>query len=133
MQVIFKNVPKRTNPYRIKEMIMPILEGGLFKDKGLLHDLHLVEISDFADSFVDYHFIAEITPNSAAMRVIKKLNGVRLANITLNVAQYHIRGRKNCRRLKRPFDEQANQQKRDKRVFDRRVKHQVLLISSVIA
>lgn len=130
MEIIFKNIPKRTNPYDIVNLISPILKKGLFREEGDLHYFKRVEITNFDNSISDYHFLALITPDTAAKRVIKKLNGYRLNNLVLSVSEFVIRDQKNCRRCGKPI---VITHEHEMRIFDRRVKNQIVLISSDIS
>ena len=112
MMVLLKNIPIGTNHNEIKSFIQPAMNGGLLKAKGNLSKLEILALNDKNTKQVEYHAVAQIEPEKAALRAIQTLNGLTLRGKPITVRQFHVRDPKNDRRRESHGESSIHKEKR---------------------
>lgn len=106
MHIFLARIPPDTTKQNIIDFIGPTLKGGLFPTSGTVVNIKIEVIRDKRTHETEYHAIVIVEPQKTALKVIQKLNRTKLKGKPINVRQYHIRNRKNDRRVdKRPKPE----------------------------
>ena len=120
MHIILVRIPADTTPHDIADFLEPALKRSFFVRKGIIEK---IEIQIFHDSWInakEYHGLVKIEPDTAARRVIKKLNRKAINGKHIAVREYHIRNWHNDPRLRHtPFNLKFS----DRRKADRRRTH----------
>lgn len=120
MIIFFRSIPKETLNSEITSFIQPALKGGILKPKGKITKNQIVVLKDTARDLIEVHALVNIEPESAAVNVIKKMNGQRFKGKPITVRKYYVRNPGND---KRSNHIQASRQILEKRVNpDRRRK-----------
>lgn len=94
MLVFFRRIPANTRHHDIKDFIKPALKSKLlnpFTRQGEILDIKFMVMKDNDLNALEHHSIVNIEPDSAALRVIKKLNRKPLKGKPINVRQYFYR------------------------------------------
>lgn len=99
MHIFLARIPPGTTKQDIIDFIGPTLKGGLFSTSGTLVNIKIEMIRDKRTNETEYHAIVIIEPQKTALKIIQKLNRTKLKGKPINVRQYHIRNRKNDRRV----------------------------------
>lgn len=114
--IILKNIPGHTEKQQIEDFISPAIKGGLLRKSGSIDKIAIQLQKDSVKHTVEYHALVTITPDSAAIKAIKKLNKKRINGRHILVAEYHIRTWHNDPRINRePNHEVVEQRKGDRR------------------
>ncbi len=114
MLVFFKNIPDNANHVEIKSLIAPAIKGGLLKKQGSLNRLDILVFKEKNTKITEYHALASIEPENAAIRVIKTLHGTFIKGNRIIVKEFQVRNPKNDRRkdthknVVSPFQEKRN-------------------------
>ena len=103
MIIFLAKIQPSTTKRDIVDFISPVLKGGLFATKGILENIEIRVLRDSCANMTEYHAIVQVSPDKAALRVIHQLNRKKLNGKPINVRLYHIRNRKNDRRLENQY------------------------------
>ena len=129
MHIILVRIPPDTTPYDIAHFLDNALKGSLFARKGIIEKIEIQILQDNRTNTMEYHGLVTIEPDTAAQRVIKKLNRKAFNGKHIAVREYHIRTWHNDPRL---IPKPLNFKFPDHRNKDRRRSHlQVLTHDSV--
>lgn len=102
MFVFLGYIPPNTTHQDILNFVEPALSGKTkrFSNNGVLEEIKIIGLyDDLADS-VEYHGLLIITPDRAALQVIKLLNNRQLLGKPIVVREYRVRSIQNDPRLK---------------------------------
>jgi RNA recognition motif-containing protein len=117
MIVFFSNIPDDTLHSEIKAFIQPVINGSLLGVKGKVARIEVIALKDRISQLIEYHALVIIEPESAAIRIIKKLNGQHFKGRTISVRKYFLR---NWRNDKRSDENESVRQHNEKRVNTQR-------------
>lgn len=117
MIIILRRIPQNTKESEIIEFISPVLKGGLLKKTGHIENVKILVLKDNQRGTIEYHGLVTIDPDSAANRVIKKLNRKLFKNRIIMVREYFYRSWHNDPRVNM---HQWNEELDDKRKKNRR-------------
>jgi hypothetical protein len=98
MIVFFRHIPDDSDPSEITAFIQPVIKGGLFKAKGDIKNVEVIALREGNTKLVEFHALAHIEPEAAALRVIKSLHGMYFRGMRITVRQYFLRNHKNDKR-----------------------------------
>ena len=116
MLIIIGRLAPTTTKKDITEFLSPALKWGFFFKAGTINSVSLVSYSDSESDRQIVHGLVRIEPDSAAVRVIRKLHRKRLNNMRVNVREYQLRSWYNDKRLQNKPDQVAkNRRKKDRR------------------
>lgn len=91
MILFLRNIPAQTRIGDIAEFVAPAIRGGWFKRRGQIVKIEILALHDKQVNTYEFHGLVEITPDTVAMRAIKKLNGSFLNGKMITVREYRIR------------------------------------------
>ena len=120
MIILFRNVPEQTKDHHLAAFIEPVLKVTWFRKKIIVEELKVIHLHDQHSKASEYHGLVTIQPESAAIRVIKRLNGKAILGRPIFVREYHRRTWHNDPRIKHDFH---HSEVVCQRVADRRRKH----------
>jgi hypothetical protein len=117
--IIFKKISPKTKQEDITDILIPVVRGNWLSKGGHIERTLVLLQRNIRTHLVYHHILIEITPDFVAERVIKKLNGKRIAGKYIAVAEYRIRNWHNDPRVNHLY---ANvlKGKNDRRIADRR-------------
>lgn len=117
MIIILKNIPATTTNNDIENFIKPTIKGGLLSRSGRIERISILTQKDGKTDKVECHGLVTISPDSAAIKAIKKLNRKRINGRNILVVEYRIRHWHNDPRLNRDHLVEApdNRRKGDRR------------------
>lgn len=95
MIIILRRIPKNTEKYEVIEFLTPVLKGGFFKRAGRIEYIKILALNDTKRNTIEYHALVTIDSDSAAKRIIRKLNRKEFKNKSITVRQYFYRSWKN--------------------------------------
>lgn len=102
MLIFLRNIPSATHKSEITKHVESALKSGLpsfFKKKYKILSVEIIHIVDKDTRADEYHGLVRIEPDSAARRVIKKLNRKPFKNKPIAVREYHVRSWHNDKRV----------------------------------
>ena len=123
MLVLFRNIPLNTQKLDLELFIAPALKSGLadiFHRQGNVVEINIVRLQDQDLNTLEAHGLVRIEPDTAALRVIRRLNRKSIKGRRINVRKYLNRSWHNDLRVK--VDNLPSEQKR-RRKQDRRRKN----------
>ena len=91
MQLIVPRITNATRQKDLKEFVNRILEKWIrmpFSAPPRIVSCHIMSVSD-SMGVTERHGLVDITPDDAALRVVKKLNGAYLKNKRVGIKKYH--------------------------------------------
>jgi hypothetical protein len=91
MLIFLARIPKETTPSDIIDFLNPVLKGGFFMRKGIIHSLEIMIYPNSDAKTAPHYGLVRIEPNSVARRVIHKLNRKPLNGKLINVREYYYR------------------------------------------
>jgi hypothetical protein len=77
----------------------PVVQGGMFKLKGEVISVNLLELKKPQSHVPECHAVAHIKPDAVALRVIKKLHGQMFRGRRVALREYVVRDWRNDRRV----------------------------------
>jgi hypothetical protein len=98
MILFFKEIPDDTLHSELKAFIQPVIKGGLLGTKGKVTKIDIIALKDKVTNVIEFHALINIEPETAALRVIQKLNGQRFKDRKIKVKQYVLRNWRNDKR-----------------------------------
>jgi hypothetical protein len=98
MIVLFKNIPNDSYHNDITAMIQPVINRGLFKTQGHINNIDIIALREKDNEPLEFQALANIEPEAAANRVIKKLHGLFIRGNRITVRQYFLRSWRNDKR-----------------------------------
>jgi hypothetical protein len=99
MIIFIRNIPGDAKREEIIEFVKPAMKGGFFRAKGIISDVKIMALKNINNNLIEYHALVIMAPESAALRVIKKLHGQHFKNKRTSVRQYHTRRWQNDKRM----------------------------------
>lgn len=119
MYVILVRLPSYTTYSDIGEFLEPVLKRGIFGRKGVIENIEIQILYDPQMNTKEYHGVIRISPDSAAERVIRKLDRKKLNGKHITVREFHLRNwhndkRESGQRLKKYLTERRNIDRRRK-------------------
>lgn len=121
MILIFKRIPTSTQKSDIIKHISPEIKGKFFQKSGYIESIQFISFKDEIKSLAEHHALITVEPDSAAERVIKKLNRKPFLGKHIAIQEYHIRSWHNDRREN--FNNEANELLGQQKRSDRRRHH----------
>ncbi len=120
MIIILRRISENTEKQEIVDFLDPILKGGLLKKSGHIEHIKLLILRDPNKNTIEYHGLVTIDSDSAAQRVIKKLNRKQFRNRNIIVREYFYRSWHNDPRVNMHEwnDEFKNKRKGSRRRID---------------
>lgn len=117
MILIFKRISPMTLITDIEHFVLPCLEGSFLQRSGKILSIKIQLLKHPSnDERMEFNALVEVEPDSAALRVIRKLNRKPLNGKHINIAQYQFRNRLNDRRCSR-YQNLLNRRKAERRRF----------------
>lgn len=98
MIVFFRHIPDDSYPSEIVALIEPVIKGGLFRAQGDIKNVEVIALREENSKALEFHALAHIEPEVAALRVIKKMHGLYFRGRRITVRQYFLRNWKNDKR-----------------------------------
>ncbi len=117
MIVFLQRIPVKTVRQDIIDFIEPVVIGKVFQKSGVIQDIEFLTLKDAQTKEVEVHVLVMISPDSAAERVIKKLNRKVFNGKHIAVREYHYRSWHNDPRVNM---KESNGDLVNRRKFDRR-------------
>jgi hypothetical protein len=117
--IIIKKISPKTKQEDITDILIPLVRGSWFSKGGHIERTLVLLQRNIRTRLVHHHLLVEITPDVVAERVIKKLNGKRIAGKYVAVAEYRIRNWHNDPRINHLYSN-VLKGKNDRRIADRR-------------
>lgn len=74
MIIFFRRIPADTQPHEIAHFLEPVLQGKIFQKDGFIEHIKIMISTQPQKEKPNYHCLVSINPDSAAKRVIIKLN-----------------------------------------------------------
>jgi len=117
MIVFLRRIPASTKKHDISDYLEPVLKGSLLQKSGEIKKIDILVVRDTQTQALEFHGLVEIEPESAANRVIKKLNRKVFKGKNIAIREYHQRSWHNDPRLNMHEwnEELANKRKGDRR------------------
>ena len=128
MMIILKNISAKASKQDIKEFLSPAVKGGWLSKGGQIEKVSILLQKNRSTHLLHYHGLAEVSPESVAKRVIKKLNRKPLLGKRVAVSEYKVRSPYNDPRLKRTITLRWID---DRRVHDRRENYEETFLEDV--
>ncbi len=103
MLVFLKNIPASTNHQEIIDFVKPALKKNrlnLFSAAGKLEEVKIIGLKDNDLNTEEYHGLLIITPDTAAKRVIDRLNRNPFKGQRITIREYIVRSIHNDPRTK---------------------------------
>ncbi len=91
MIVFFRRIPENTLRNDIVNLLAPILKGIVYQKSGQIEDIKFLTLVDNKTHEQEIHALVSIDSDSAAKRVIKKLNRKYFKGKPISVREYHHR------------------------------------------
>ena len=117
MIIFLKNIPVQTKHSDIAAFIKPAMKAGLFGKKGVVENIKVLQLKDARTNISEYHGLVTMQPDSAAKKVIKRLNRKKFLNKYIAVEEYQRRDWHNDPRLN---DMELASKPSELRIADRR-------------
>lgn len=99
MIIILRRIPADTNKQDILDYLNPVLKGGVFQKPGYIEGIKILILRDTQNKELEYHALVTIDSDSAASRVIKKLNRKVFLGKHIAVREYFHRSWHNDPRI----------------------------------
>ena len=117
MIVFLRRIPANTKKHEISDYLEPILKGGLLQKSGRIENIKILVMKDTQTNALEFHGLVKIDLESAAQRVIKKLNRKVFKGKNIAVREYFYRTWHNDPRMNMHEwnEELANKRKGDRR------------------
>ena len=119
MIIFLRNIPARTKHSDIKAFIEPAIKMSLFGKKGNIIKIKILHLKDSRTYISEFHGLVTIEPDTAAQKVIQRLNRKKFLNKYIAVREYQRRDWHNDPRLSQ---KPIVSTKAEKRIVDRRRK-----------
>ena len=124
MVIILKNLTANTKKQDIKNFIIPHVKGGMLSKSGNIKDISILKHKDVRLNMIVYHALVDISPDSVAERVIKKLHRKSIGGKYIAINRYFVRNSRNDPRRNKL---QTNHPLNNKRLCDRRNQYEEIL------
>ncbi|MEI6414704.1 MAG: hypothetical protein WCP34_10665 [Pseudomonadota bacterium] len=128
MKIFVQRIPEDTSEQALTRFVLePFSKRSLFSfgAKPEVLSCEIIRVTDLDSNQVEYHGILRVSPDDAAAKVIKKLNGQRFRNCVLKMRQFFERAPSDKRwREMTPEEYRQIEDKRRPRVLVEKV-HQV--------
>ena len=117
MIIFLRNIPAQTRLSDIRAFIEPAIKMSLFGKKGKIGKIKVLHLKDSRTYISEIHGLVTIEPDTAAQKVIKRLNRKKFLGKYIAVREYQRRDWHNDVRLNhKPFVST----KAERRIADRR-------------
>jgi hypothetical protein len=117
--IILKKISPKTRQEDITGFLVPAVHGGWLTKGGQIEKTLTLLQRNVRTHLVQHHILVEILPDFVARRVIKNLNGKRLAGKYIAVSEYRVRNWHNDPRINHSYA-LVRKRNNDRRSADRR-------------
>jgi hypothetical protein len=119
MIIIMKKISSKTKQEDITDVLLPAVHGNWLSKRGQIERTLILLQRNMRTHLVQHHVLVEILPDFVAKRVIKNLNGKRIAGKYIAVSEYRIRNWHNDPRINHSYAI-VRKRNNDRRASDRR-------------
>jgi hypothetical protein len=130
MMIIFKKISAKTKKQDIKDFIVPAVKGNWLIKNGQIKSILILTQRNIRTRVIQHHILVEVTPDSIAEKVIKKLNKTTLVGKYIAVCEYKIRNWHNDPRMNHSYASTYKRLK-DKRIADRRDQYEEVISEDI--
>ena len=88
MIVFFRRIPEGTIRQDLIDLLEPILKGKVFQKSGQIEDIKFLTLKDTQTNEIEVHALVSVNSDTAAKRVIKKLNKTAFKGKHIAVREY---------------------------------------------
>ncbi|MGR9101170.1 MAG: hypothetical protein ACU826_11450 [Gammaproteobacteria bacterium] len=134
MLVFLPNLPPSTRKSELSTFIAKALKPDVinpFRKTGCITKLELMVLRDSAINWTEYHALIDISPDTAALRAIRRLRQKKFKGKKIIARRYYPRDWHNDRRM--PVPENAEINHLHRRIHDRRRYHIEIVEDEIIA
>jgi hypothetical protein len=103
MIIIMKKISSKTKKEDITDILLPAVHGNWLSKRGQIERTLILLQRNTRTHLVQHHVLVEIMPDFVAERVIKQLNGKRIAGKYVAVSEYKVRNWHNDARINHSY------------------------------
>ncbi|MFI3121793.1 MAG: hypothetical protein QX203_17630 [Methylococcaceae bacterium] len=98
MKIILSKVPVAATQYDVINFLNSVLKYAFFFRQGTIESLEAMFYKDKSTQRIEHYYLVDISPDSAAQKVIDKLNRKPIKGKRINVREFYDRTWRNDRR-----------------------------------